>query len=306
MSESVIKRIFWISLAAFIISFATMILWFTTFNDNIEILGLIGTILLFISGITLVILITIKFKDKRWFLLTTEISKYLIPVFNFFIYILTIKVESDLVILFCVTIICAFMLLALINIFVLGDAGETRSIIILLSLIALSFVIPRIHIFQGIISDFCYTFFLLTSILTGSGMLLYGFRCILQIEKNLYLKIISITACAVIAYGSIVFASKLTGERYSVLELIYFVPAFLITLIVLFSLPLSGYIQWNSLHKRILKKIMIPWVFIFFVFSISFVFPDLFKKIVTQENNKTYEFRMNDYELKNKNGLKPE
>ncbi|MBK7134627.1 MAG: hypothetical protein IPH69_17965 [Bacteroidales bacterium] len=148
--------------------------------------------------------------------------------------------------------------------------------------------------------------FLLITLLTGSGMLLYGFRCLFQIKKNHYLKYISLIACVVIAYGSYVFASKMTGEGVPVLELIYFVPAFLLTLIVLFSLPFSGYIHWITLHKRILKKIMIPWIFFFIVFSVSIVSPDLIRKIITKEDKKKIEFRMNDYEVKNKNGLEPE
>jgi hypothetical protein len=197
------------------------------------------------------------------------------------------------------------MLLATINIFILRESGESTSVLILISLISISFVIQRFSTLQDDIVDFSFTFFLLITLLTGSGMLLYGFRCLLQIKKNLYLKYISLIACLVIAYGSYVFASKMTGEGVPFLELIYFVPAFLLTLVVLFSLPFSGYIHWIYLHKRILKKIMIPWIFFFIVFSVSIVSPDLIRKIITREDNKTIEFRMNDYELKNKNGLEP-
>jgi hypothetical protein len=93
------------------------------------------------------------------------------------------------------------------------------------------------------------------------------------------------------------------SEKVDVLEIIYFIPALIITLIVLFSLPFSGYIHWNTMHKRILRKIMISWVFFLLTFSIGFVFPDLFKQIVFKEKKPTYDFLMKDYVLKNKNGL---
>jgi len=196
-----------------------------------------------------------------------------------------------------------FMLFGLINIFILKEAGETKSILILLFFIVISFIILRISILQKILPGFDFMFFLFLTISTGCGMLIFGFRCLFELEKNSYLKIISFIACILIAYGSIVFAAKMQSEKVDLLEIVYFIPAFIITLIVLFSLPFSGYINWKPLHKQILRKIMISWVFFLLVFSISFVFPDLFKQIVFKEKKPTYDFQMKDYELMNKNGL---
>ena len=305
MSETGKKWVLWIASTIFLLSFLTMLVSSTPNNDLIDTIIPILSPLLLITGSTMIIMITIRYREQKWFLIIANISTYLLPLFIFIIDRLINYSGSIVINLFFITIICAFILLAGINIFILGEAVETKSIFILLSLIAISFVIQRFSTLQDDIVDFSFTFFLLITLLTGSGMLLYGLRCLLQIKKNLYLKYISLIACFVIAYGSFVFASKMTGEGVPVLELVYFVPAFLLTLIVLFSLPFSGYIHWITLHKRILKKIMIPWIFFFIVFSVSIVSPDLIRKIISREDNKTIEFQMNDYEVKNKNGLEP-
>jgi hypothetical protein len=137
-------------------------------------------------------------------------------------------------------------------------------------------------------------------------MYLFGVSCLFKVEKNPYLKIVSYLAGLFIAFGSLLFALIMSSERVHILELIYFIPAILLTLIVLLSLPVSGYINWSSLHKKILKKIMISWLFFFLIFSVRFVFPEYFRIIEIKNYYPGYNFDMEDYDLQNKNGLTPE
>lgn len=306
MSEAGKKWVLWIASTIFLLSFLTTLASSGPYNNLIDTTYPILLPVLLISGSTMMIMITIRYREQKWFLVSANISVYLLPLFIFILYLFINYSGFGPIDLSGIIIICAFMLLATINIFILREAGETKSVLILISLISISFVIQRFSTLQNDIVEFSFTFFLLITILTGSGMLLYGIRCLLQIKKNPYLKYISPISCLIIAYGSFVFGSKMTGEGEPVSELIYFVPAFLLTLIVLFSLPFSGYFNWITLHKRILKKIMIPWIFFFIVFSVSIISPDLIRKIITREDKKTVEFRMNDYAVKNKNGLEPE
>jgi hypothetical protein len=132
---------------------------------------------------------------------------------------------------------------------------------------------------------------------------MFGFRCIFFIEKNGYLKTVSFISCTLTSFGSLFFLLKIQGEKIENLELFYFIPAFLMTLVVLLSLPISGYIQWSSVHKRILKKVAISCVFFLIIFSIRFVYPDFFKQVIFKQDKEFPEFFLNDYNIPDKNGL---
>jgi hypothetical protein len=306
MKERGLKRLMTGAIITFIISLAALILAITKLSVAVDLIASVGTILLLISGIIMTVLLANKFRDRRWFRITIEISTYLLPVFIFLLYLVIDYANSDLLILLGIIVLCEFLLLGIINVFILRDAGESKFIMILLLMIVLSFVFVKISVFQKKLPDFDQILFILLNVSTGCGMLLFGFRCLFQIEKNSYLKTVSFIACLLIAYGSIVFIAKMQFSKVDVLEFIYFVPAFIITLVVLFSLPFSNYIHWSQLHKRIINKILIAWFFFLVIFSTSFIFPDLFKKIAFKETKSTYDFLMNDYELKNKNGLEPD
>jgi hypothetical protein len=306
MSESGRKWFLWITLLVLPLSISAIVFSFFFPSGTYDIFLYIGILLLFLSLVAITLLLSIKYHDRKWLHLVSGVSTYLFPLFILIFYLITRYIRFDLIGIFCAFVIFEFMLIALFNIFIFREIGEIKGILILLLFIVLSFIILRISILQAKLPDFDMICFVLLTVSTGCGMLLYGFRCLFSVEKNTYLKTVSFTACLLIAYGSIVFIAKMQSESTGVFELIYFIPAFLITLIVLFSLPLSGYIHWSALHKRILKKIMISWIFFLLIFSISFVFPDTFKKIVFTGTKPSHEFLMNDYELKNKNGLNPD
>jgi hypothetical protein len=43
---------------------------------------------------------------------------------------------------------------------------------------------------------------------------------------------------------------------------------------VMIILPFSGYIDWSTVHKKILKRILVPWAFIFFIFLFKYLIPE--------------------------------
>jgi hypothetical protein len=306
MSESGKKWLLWITLIVLSLSISAINFSFFFPSGTHDIFLYIGIPLLFLSLVALTLVLSIKYSDRKWLHLISRVSTYLFPLFILTFYLITRYIRFNLTGIFCAFVIFEFMLIALFNIFIFREIGEIKGILILLMLIVVSFFILRISVLQARLPDFDMICFILLTASTGCGILMFGFRCLFRVGKNFYLKVVSFSASLLIAYGSIVFAAKMQSARVDVLELIYFIPAFLITLIVLFSLPLSGYIHWSSLHKVILKKIMISWIFFLLIFSISFVFPDTFKKIVFTGTKPSHEFLMNDYELKNKNGLIPD
>ena len=195
------------------------------------------------------------------------------------------------------------ILSVLIYLFILREPAELTGVLVLLVFIVISVVLQRFKISFSAIEDLFLPGFIL---LTATGLYMFGLRCLFIVEKNSYLKTTSFIACTLTAFGSFLFLLEMQGDKVDVLELIYFVPAFLMTLIVLLSLPISGYINWSSQHKLILKKIVISCFFFLFIFSFRFVYPDFFKLIVLKSETVENEFFMEDYELPVKNGLEPE
>lgn len=271
-----------------------------------------GAPILILSVLNLIALFSLKYSERKWLRTIARFSLYilLLALFSNFLlydYINPLDTPVKIVLVVLLTILISLScLFALINIFLLKEADKIRGVMGLLLLITLSLILQRFFFTNYRIGDYLFTAFMVLTLLTGAGMYLFGVRCLLKVEKNPYLKIVSCLACLFIAFGSIVFALIMSSEKVHALELIYFIPAILLTLIVLLSLPVSGYINWTSQHKKILKKIMITWLFFFLIFSVRFVFPEYFRIIEIKEYNPAYHFDMKDYKLQNKNELEPD
>lgn len=311
MNESAKKWFLWGSLVAFLLSVLVVIYAIFSESPN-DIYAYIGTPILILSCLNLIAVFSLRYSERKWLKNVARFSLYILLLSLFANYLLYDYINPldtpfkiFLVVLFSI-LISLSCLFALINIFLLKEAGEIAGVLGLLLLIIISLILQRFFFTNNRIGGYLFTAFMLLTLLTGCGMYLYGVRCLLKVEKNPYLKIVSCLACLFIAFGSTLFALIMSSERVHVLELIYFIPAILLTLIVLLSLPVSGYINWTSLHKKILKKIMISWLFFFLIFSFRFVFPEYFRIIEIKDYNPAYQFDMQDYEIENKNGLKPE
>jgi hypothetical protein len=261
----------------------------------------LSVILIVLSVINLIVYYSLKYRKERLLGILTRIFLYIFPVF-IVAFLLFLNLDDLVSIIFGIISIITSVL-ALINLFILRESGEAKGIIILLFSIIVFFVLYRILGLKNSLSDILSGMFVFFTLVVGTGMYMYGIRCLLEIEKNTYLKVVSFLACAFIAFASVLTIMKIQETEIGEIEFFYSIPAVILTLIVLFSLPVSGYISWNHLHKRILRKVMITWVFFLFVFSVSLVFPDMFKKIVFMERKQKQEFWMNDYKIVDKNGL---
>jgi hypothetical protein len=206
----------------------------------------------------------------------------------------------DYIFMIWAILICLLALLTSIYIFIIRYPDELKGILALLLLIIICVVWSRLKFSISIVEDLLLPGFIL---LTAAGIYMLGVRCLFIIEKNRYLKVISYIACTLTAFGCFVFMLKMQGNEFSIMELIYFIPAFLLTLIVLLSLPVSGYVTWTSLQKRILKKIAIAWVFFLIIFSVRYIYPDLFNSMIFRQKPEPPEFWLEDYNVPNNNGL---
>jgi cytochrome c biogenesis protein CcdA len=78
----------------------------------------------------------------------------------------------------------------------------------------------------------------------------------------------------------------------------------LLTIFVLLVLPSTGFIDWLPLHKKILKRLLLSWALIFFLFLVRYLLPEANRLLWNSEKNVTlYGFEMKDYEPEIKNGL---
>lgn len=311
MSERGKKWLLWGSVIAFLFS-VTVVIYASFLETPSDIYAYIGIPTLILSGLNLIALFSLRYSERKWLRNIAGVSLYIL-FFSIFGYYLVydnliptdtnFKIFLEVLFIILISLSCLFVL---INIFLLKEAGKIIGLMVLLLLIVISLILQRFFLTNIRTGEYFFTAFIVLTLLTGCGMYLFGVSCLFKVEKNPYLKIVSYLAGLFIAFGSLIFALIMSSERVHILELIYFIPAILLTLIVLLSLPVSGYINWTSLHKKILKKIMISWLFFFLTFSVRFVFPEYFRKIEIKNYSPGYHFDMKDYELQNKNGLKPE
>ena len=208
---------------------------------------------------------------------------------------------SVLITILIIAILLVITILALMHIFLFTDAGSLTSTILLLLLITLGFVFKHFHLpFSSNITTVGLTLLFL-------GIYIYGIRCLFLAGKNSYLKyLVFLGSCFIsIALAGLMFKLQHWPGGY-VLVTIANYSMVIGTIVVLLTLPSSGYIEWHDLHKKIFKRILVPWMFIFALFIMSFLIPKTFKAIMAPENKRSISFEMHDYIIENKNGLKAE
>lgn len=296
----------WGNLITLIIAVAGLIyLSIITYTRIIGDYQIICLIVLILAGLNLIIMFSIRYHDRKWLIRISKNSVYLLPVVSIVFYFLLDLIDSSAmwIGIFVVCLIIILILLDLIYIFILREAGDIKGILVLLIFIVISIVMQRFDFSLSAIEDLFLPGFV---VLTAAGMYMFGLRCLFMVEKNGYLKSVAFLACTLTAFGSFLFLLRTQGETIDILELVYIVPAFLLTMIVLLSLPISGYIHWSLLHKRILKKIVYTSVFFLLIFSFRYLYPDFFKQIVLKQEKEIPEFNLNDYKIPDKNGLEPD
>src|SRR4030043_487292 len=108
------------------------------------------------------------------------------------------------------------------------------------------------------------------------GSFMFGIRCLFLAENITYFRNVSFWGGCVI---SIAFLGQLFKLQhwagagiFSIMCLIFLIIG---TLYFLLTLHSSGFIDWKPFHKKILRRILIPWTFIFILYISRFMVPDL-------------------------------
>lgn len=239
--------------------------------------------------------------EKGWIRKAAKFSLFSSPLYCIGLAFLINGTERQTItLILAIILLLLLIILSLLHIFIFTDAVSLRSTILLLALAALGIIFKRFRLpFSNFILLFSLIFLLL-------GFFIYGIRCQFLAGKNLYLKY-------VVLAGSCIIAVSFSGLMFKILHwpaanefmTAANISMVILTLIVLLTLPNSGYIEWELFHKRILRRVLLPWMFIFLLFVMRLLFPSL-NNIVwrANENRIPDSFGMSDYSIENKNGLK--
>ena len=211
--------------------------------------------------------------------------------------------NNTIPIIFIVLIMAVFIILALLQIFIFSSAISITSTIIFLSLIIIGILFKRLHL------PLASAILTVSLMLFGTGCYIYGIRCLYLSEKNKFLKY-------VMFFGNLVVTISLIGLLFKMQawpggDVLLNTSRFSIvigTISVLLMLPSSGFIDWQPIHKKILKRLIFPWALVFLLFIIRFLLPEVDAFIWEKGTyrNVTHGFSMEDYTIEIKNNLKPE
>lgn len=190
--------------------------------------------------------------------------------------------------------------------FVLYIIHDNRLALINLLLLAgffIGFIFKRLHFpFSSVILGlFCA--------LIAAGMVIYFFNCLFTITNNRYLRLTSTTASVLIALGYLSFLFKYNHwPGANLLISSFYLPMVVLTIIVLLTLPRSGFISWKKRQKDVItKKLIVLWLFLLLMGSLRYILPTAtFNAVFIDEVRQYHEFDMRDYEPALKNGLELE
>jgi hypothetical protein len=240
----------------------------------------------------------VRFQDNIILRRSSFISIFVVVISG--IYLAFLPYNEYNFITFVIPLIIAIIsvLLALIYVFVLTDATSLTAIFILIFIFLIGLFFKRLH-FPG-------AGLLLTSssVFLGGGSFLYGIRCMFISEKISYLKNLSF-------YGGLIILISFLGLSFKIqhwtgaglLATIGLITMIASTFYLLMSFHTSGFTEWKLFHKKILRRLLIPWTLVFVLFIMRFLLPDLNAKIWSPDRKYTFGFSMSDYPVENKNGL---
>jgi hypothetical protein len=298
MDRTVHKRIIIISLAIIILTTIGGIIGLLFSEHSINEIVAFYSIIVGFSLLAIITSIAIIHEEKTWI---KKAAKYAYISFPVLILVLITAFILDNSLLGGITgsIIIIVSTLLMIDIFLNKDAKAFTFLIILVTLDITSLVIKRYHIpFIGLIISLC-------NYSLSVGSFIYGIRCLYLAGKNKYLKYVTFVFSCVVAVSCLSLLYK-TQHWAGGNILLYTgqISLVLVTLFVLLTLPSSGFIDWQPLHKKILKRLLVPWTMLFFLFLLRFLLPEVNRIIWSPVRSVTqFGFYMEDYDPVIKNGL---
>jgi hypothetical protein len=187
----------------------------------------------------------------------------------------------------------------LIRIFLLSDPVSLTSTFLFVSLFLAGILFKRFHL------PLAGTILTVSLGILSFGSFVYGIRCLYLAENLTFLKYVGFLGSCVFTFSFLGLLFKLQhwplGNLFVNIANYSFV---LGTIIVLLTLPSSGFLDWKPFHKKMLRRLLLPYILIFFLFVLRFLLPEVNTFIFTKPppENQT-GFEMTDYPVENRNGL---
>jgi len=268
---------------------------------------LFPALILIFSVSAIISLYALKLQDKKWARKSAKYSMFLFPIVVTAALYVNIPGGINMLSIILYFFALIFAILACIHLFLYTNAVSLTGVILLIIFILTGIFFKRQHwpLAGALIAG--------SSFILSIGSFIFGIRCLFLSERIYYFRNVSF-------YGSCILSVAILGLAFKmqhwmgagVLVLIGLISLILGTLYILITLSSSGFIDWQPFHKKILRRILIPWTFFFFLMVSRFMIPELNTLIWTPDARKiertvpAYGFGMEDYTIDNKKGVNKE
>lgn len=232
-------------------------------------------------------------KEKPWLLRAAKYTTFFYPLCIIAALAILFLIDNTLVQIILITFCVTITVLAVMHIFIFSNPANLTGTIIFIVLITTCIFLKRYHVPFGGIA------FSVVLMLFSLGSYMFGVRCLYLSDKNKYFSYTSFIGSCLI---TITFMGLLWKMQHWPLGSFLVNTSYIITaagtLIVLLTLASSGFLDWPILQKKVLRRLLLPWIMIFLFFIIRFLLPDVNKVIWTKDlrviNN---GFGMYDYNI---------
>jgi len=230
--------------------------------------------------------------------LTPKLEK---RILLFLVILLVLIIPGVVFEIFPLVIVPSVMILLFLGILVFFSPKRSmRRILILLFFAVVGFAMKRQH-WPGTGPIITLTLSILTA-----GSFLHGIYILKKHKENLYFRIIGSFCSLLIALQSL--ATLFKFQHWPGAGLFAYsagIPTLITTLLVLITLPGSGFINWKKEQQHILtRKILIPWVFFLLFMALKTLLPvPVQQRIFESDVTIKVPFNMTPYDIEMKDGM---
>jgi len=261
-----------------------------------------GLLLIVLPVLTIITSYTIKFQDSNLLRKAAKISLIVFPIcmVGLAAFFFVKEREPNLFLIVILGIIGIMGIMVILQMFVLSDVASLKWTAILILLLILGIILKRYHLpmASNILTFACA--------MLSLGGFMFGIRCLFVVEKVPYLRILSFLGGLLNSIGFLGLMLKMQhwpGAGYMII--VGFGSMIIGTIYVLVTLSSSGYIDWQPLHKKLFRKVLIPWFVVFVLFILRYMLPDVNNVIWASSGIQKTKigFGLVDYPVENRNGL---
>lgn len=272
---------------------------FFEFEFIFEEVAISWSIAMMFPVISLITSYSILHKEKTFIRRTARLIFYSYPIVlvSSFFGIMTL---SNTFLMLAVIVLFLFLsVVTLMHIFVFSDPADLTGTIVFIVLIIGSIILKRYHInYSGFFISLILAMFTM-------GCFMYGIRCLYLAEKNNYLKYVAFGGSFIITIFFMGILWKM--QHWPLGDTLMYSSNILLplaTIVILLTLPSSGFIEWKSFHKKILLRLLLPWTLIFLLFLLRYLLPEVDSIVWTRDVvQSSTGFDMPDYDIELKNDL---